>query len=179
MTTLIVPDPLALCRTWQAELKATPTPEPTAAILATATRTGVPSARTVLIKAIEDRGFVFYTNLGSAKAHELDENPQAALCMYMGALGRQLRVSGPVERVTAAEADAYFSSRPRMSQVGAWASRQSEPLTSPQQLVERVQEVTDRFAEQDVPRPEFWSGFRVVPLELEFWVAKEFRQIRH
>lgn len=143
--------------------------------LATATAHGAPSVRMVLLKAVDEHGFVFYTNLGSRKAAELAENPQAAFCMHFPPLRRQLRVAGRVEAVSAAEADAYFTSRPRTSRIGAWASRQTEVMPEPRALEKRVAYFAARYAVGDVPRPKFWSGYRIVPWEIEFWVDREYR----
>lgn len=147
----------------------------TAATLATATPDGRPSARVVLVKGADERGFVFYTNLTSRKARELAANPQAALCFYWPASGWQLRVEGTVEPVDAAEADAYFATRPRGSQLGAWASRQSEPLGSREELLERFRDAESRFAGGDVPRPELWGGYRLAAARIELWEARDDR----
>lgn len=152
-----------------ADAKAKEPSEPEAATLATATRDGRPSARMVLIKAADERGFVFYTNFGSRKAGELAGNPRAALLFHWKSLARQVRVEGAIETVSAAEADAYFVSRPRESQLGAWASRQSEMVESRSALEARFREAETRFAGKTVPRPEFWSGYRLVPDYFEFW----------
>ncbi|MBV8738846.1 MAG: pyridoxamine 5'-phosphate oxidase [Alphaproteobacteria bacterium] len=146
-----------------------------AMILATATAAGVPSARAVLLKGCDERGFVFYTNLESRKSEELAENPRAALCFLWKSLQRQVRVEGVVEPVPAEEADAYFASRPRDSRIGAWASDQSRPLASRAVLETQVEEVARRFGEGEVPRPAFWSGFRVVPQRIEFWQERPSR----
>ena len=138
--------------------------------LATATPAGVPSARAVLLRGLDARGFVFYTNLDSRKAGELDGNPRAALCFHWKSLARQVRIEGTVERVADHEADTYFASRARESQIGAWASDQSRPLDSRETLIARFDEFVHRFAETaTVPRPANWSGYRVVPLRVEFW----------
>lgn len=138
--------------------------------LATATPAGVPSLRAVLLKAADARGFVFYTNLESRKAGELFVNPHAALCFHWKSLKRQVRAEGAVEQVSEDEADAYFASRPRGSQIAAWASDQSRPLENRQQLERRVDMFTRRFADRStILRPNFWSGFRLVPHRVEFW----------
>ncbi len=143
--------------------------EPIAMCLATATRDAVPSARIVLLKAYDERGFVFYTNLESRKSDELKENPYAALCFHWMPLERQVRIEGSVEPVSAAEADAYFASRPRESRIGAWSSDQSRPLQERTLLEQRIAQMQERFADNEVPRPPHWSGWRVVPRVIEFW----------
>ena len=150
-------------------------PEPTAMTLATVDDAGHPSARIVLLKDVDARGFVFYTNYESRKGRELLAHPWAALCFHWQPMERQVRVEGPVERVSAAEADAYFASRARTSRIGAWASRQSATLESDAELRQRVQEVEARFAGGDVPRPPNWSGFRVAPQRIEFWRGRPYR----
>jgi pyridoxamine 5'-phosphate oxidase len=142
--------------------------EPNAMVLSTVDPDGRPSARYVLLKGIDDRGFVFYTNLGSRKARALDANPYAALTFYWPP-DKQVRVEGDVERVSDADADAYFATRPRASQIGAWASIQSAPLASPASLETRIEEVRARFDGATVARPPFWGGFRVVARSIEFW----------
>lgn len=138
--------------------------------LATATRDGVPSVRAILLKGVDARGFVFYTNVDSRKAEELAANPHAALCFHWKSLGRQVRVEGTVGPVTAAEADAYFASRARESQIGAWASDQSRPLVNREELEQRAAALARQFADRaSVPRPPNWSGFRVVHRRVEFW----------
>ncbi|MBD9367445.1 pyridoxamine 5'-phosphate oxidase [Xanthomonas sp. XNM01] len=153
-------------------------PDPNAMTVATATAGGVPSARTVLLKSFDARGFVFYTHLASQKGRELAENPHAALLFLWRRLreaGIQVRVEGAVEQVDAAEADAYFASRPRMSQIGAWASAQSTRLASRDAFEQRIAEVEAEYAGRDVPRPPGWSGYRVVPAAFEFWYGAGFR----
>lgn len=150
-------------------------PEPTAMTLATVDDAGRPSARIVLLKDVDERGFVFYTNYESRKGAELLAHPWAALCFHWQPLERQVRVEGRVEQVSAAEADAYFASRHRMSRIGAWASRQSATLDSDATLEARVHEVEARFGDGDVPRPPHWSGFRVVPSRIEFWRGRPYR----
>lgn len=155
-------------------------PEPTAMALATVRGDGQPSVRIVLLKNVDERGFVFYTNLEGRKGRELRAHPLAALCFHWQALEEQVRVEGPVEQVTDAEADAYFASRPRGSQLGAWASRQSQPIAVEGELERRLAEVEQRFAGVPVTRPPFWTGFRVVPARMEFWKNQPSRlHIRH
>ncbi len=146
--------------------------EPTAMALATADAEGRPSVRMVLLKAFGDDGFVFYTNLESRKAHHLHANPHAALCFHWQPLQVQVRAEGPVSRVSSAEADAYFASRPRGSQIGAWASLQSQPLESYAQLEDGVLDIENRFAGREVSRPPFWSGYRLTPERIEFWTGR-------
>jgi pyridoxamine 5'-phosphate oxidase len=143
--------------------------------LATVAEDGTPSARLVLLKEFDARGFVFYTNLESRKSTELKGNSRAALCFLWKSLRRQVRVEGAALPVAAAEADAYFASRPRDSQIGAWASDQSRPLDSREALERRVDRFTRRFGVAAVPRPPYWSGFRIVPRRIEFWQERPFR----
>jgi pyridoxamine 5'-phosphate oxidase len=150
-------------------------PNAHAMALATATPEGKVSARMVLLKGVDARGFVFYTNLESRKSRELYANPHAALCFMWKSLDRQVRVEGVVEMVADDEADAYFATRPRDSQIGAWASEQSQPLSDRAELERRVDEVAERFGDRDVPRPPYWSGFRLVPQRIEFWLERPFR----
>jgi len=160
------------------EAKAGSELEPNAMTVATATADGRPSARTVLLKSFDARGFVFYTHLHSRKGRELDANPRAALLFLWRSLqsaGIQVRIEGLVEIVGDDEADAYFASRARLSQVGAWASAQSETLRSRGDFEDRIAQVEKEFEGQDIPRPDGWSGYRVVPEVIEFWYGAEFR----
>jgi len=152
-------------------------PERTAMTLATATPGGHPSARMVLLKAHDARGFVFYTHLDGRKGRELQANAQAALLFHWPRVrhGVQVRIEGTVERVSEAEADAYFASRPRTSQLGAWASRQSEPLDSRATFEERLMQLEVEFKDRDIPRPPRWTGFRVCPERIEFWYGAQYR----
>ncbi len=160
---------------WLAEAEGSEPNDPNAVALATATSLGKPSVRMVLLKGVDDRGFVFYTNLESQKGCELKTNPQAALCFHWKSLKRQVRVEGAVSLVEDREADTYFSSRARTSQIGAWASLQSRPLESRFALEKRVAHFAAQYALGSVPRPPFWSGFRLVPDCIEFWQDKPFR----
>lgn len=152
--------------------------EPTAMAMATSDAHGRPSVRMLLLKHADERGFVFYTNLGSPKIKDLKENPRAALCFYWMPLGKQVRVEGPVEAVSDEEADAYFATRPRLSQLGAWASVQSQPMPDRIALERKVAIVAARHALRKVPRPPFWSGYRVIPDRIEFWEERPFRRHR-
>ena len=160
-----------------AEAKASADPEPTAMTLATVGKGGRPAARTVLLKGLDARGFVFFTNFDSRKGRQLAGNPQAALLFHWKMIreGVQVKVEGTVEPVTAAEADAYFATRPRASQIGAWASLQSQPLPSREVFEQRIAAMEQRFDGVDVPRPPHWSGFRVVPEMVEFWYGARYR----
>jgi pyridoxamine 5'-phosphate oxidase len=147
----------------------------TAASLATATAAGLPSVRIVLVRTFDERGFDFFTNYDSQKGRELAANPQGSLCFYWPWIDEQVRAQGAVSRLDPAESDAYFASRPRGSQIGAWASRQSAPLGSRAELEGRLREVELQFAGRPVPRPPNWGGYRLVPEQVEFWRAGEFR----
>jgi pyridoxamine 5'-phosphate oxidase len=166
-----VPDPLQLAREWLADAVAAGVPEPDAAALATAVPGGRPSVRFVLMRGIDDHGARFYTNYGSRKARELDANPVAALALWWPALQRQLRLEGPVERLTGAESDAYFASRGRGSQLGAWASRQGSVIEGRERLEARAAEFDSKFGDV-VPRPQWWGGFRLRPEIVEFWEGR-------
>lgn len=162
-------DPFALFRRWFDEAAAREPDVPDAMSLATATPDGRPSVRMVLLKGVAADGFVFYTNAESRKGREIAANPHAALCFHWKTLGRQVRVEGRLREVPAAEADAYHASRPRQSQIAAWASAQSRPLAARADLAARVAEMEARFAGADVPRPPYWTGFRLAPEIVEFW----------
>ncbi len=168
------PDPIVQFQRWFADAQATGDPLPEAMALATATSTGIPSARMVLLKGVDDSGFVFFTNYESQKGKDLADNPRAALVFYWVRLGRQVRVSGTISRVTAVESDAYFQSRPLESRLSAAASPQSEVIAGREQLETRVAELRQRSA-RDVPRPDFWGGYRLAPESIEFWVHRENR----
>lgn len=165
-------DPLMVFAAWLREAQARPDmiPEPTAAALATVDEQGAPDVRIVLLKGADESGFVFFTNLNSPKARQLAASPRAALCFYWGPLDRQVRVRGAVERVSDAEADEYFATRPRESQIGAWASKQSEPLRGRFELETQVAIYGAKYAIGKVPRPDFWSGYRLAPDTIEFWL---------
>lgn len=175
MSELAIDDPIVRFQQLFAEARAKESGDAAAAALATADGDGRPSVRIVLVKSVDPRGFPFYTNLGSRKARELEENPRAALCFHWQAIAQQVRAEGAVEPLPDDEADAYFAARPRESQLGAWASRQSAPLPSRETLEERVRLVGERFADGPVPRPPFWGGYRLVPERIEFWSGRDFR----
>jgi pyridoxamine 5'-phosphate oxidase len=168
-------EPYELFQRWFAEAEAKEPNDPNAMALATVDANGQPSVRMVLLKDADPRGFVFYTNCESRKGRQLLETHKAAIVMYWKSLGRQVRAEGAVESVTDAEADAYFASRPKASQIGAWASQQSRPLESRFELEKRVASFTAKYAIGAVPRPPYWSGFRLVPHYLEFWENRPFR----
>ncbi len=148
------------------------TDDPTAMTLATVGVDGQPAARFVLLRGVDERGFVFFTNLESRKSLELRANPRAALCVHWAPLGRQVRIEGTASEVTGGEADAYFATRARESQIGAWASRQSAPLSSHDELERLASDAEARFSGKPVPRPPFWSGYRIAPESIEFWTSR-------
>jgi pyridoxamine 5'-phosphate oxidase len=168
-------DPIAFFQEWFADARNREKNDPTAMSLATADPSGRPAVRMVLLKHVDERGFVFYTNLESPKAADLRSNPRAALCFHWAVLERQVRVEGRVGPVSEAEADAYFATRPRLSQLGAWASRQTQPIAGRFVLEQAVAAVALRFPLGAVPRPPYWSGFRVTPEVIEFWHQRPFR----
>jgi len=168
-------DPIPLFEAWLAEAGRTEPNDPNAMTVATATPAGRPSARIVLLKGVDRRGFVFYTNKQGRKGAELAANPFAALLFHWKTLGRQVRVEGPVEDVTEAEADAYFTTRARISRLGALASDQSRPLPSRAELERRLAEMDALYPGNTIPRPAHWSGYRVIPERMEFWQDMPFR----
>jgi pyridoxamine 5'-phosphate oxidase len=168
-------EPLRLFATWFAEAKRAEPVNPEAMALATVGADGMPNARMVLLKDFDERGFVFYTNVESVKGRELEAAPKAALTFYWKSLQRQVRLRGSVEPVSTAEADRYFATRSRMAQIGAWASKQSSALESRLAFEKAVARYTAKFAVGAVPRPPHWSGYRVVPREIEFWQERPFR----
>lgn len=173
-------DPFALFEDWFEAARLKEPEDPNAMALATVDPSGLPNVRMVLLKGVDvpaqpDRGFVFYTNYESAKGREILASRKAALCFHWKSLRRQVRVRGVVSEVTAAEADAYFASRARASRIGAWASKQSRPLEGRFALEAAVAEYTVRHAVGDIPRPPYWSGFRITPVEMEFWQDRPFR----
>lgn len=168
-------EPFQLFATWLKDATASEPNDPTALALATVDTDGLPDVRMVLLKGFDEHGFVFYTNFESAKGREILATMKAAMCFHWKSLRRQVRVRGPVEIVTDAEADEYFASRPRGSRIGAWASKQSRPLESRFALEKAVAEYTARHVIGEIPRPPHWSGFRIVPSQIEFWHDRPFR----
>jgi pyridoxamine 5'-phosphate oxidase len=168
-------EPVALFRRWYEDAERTGIHLPNAIALATAASDGRPSIRHVLLRDIEDGGFVFYTNHGSRKGTELDENPRAAFSIYWRELDRQISVTGDVAPLTAEESDGYFATRPREARLGAWASRQSAELASRDELMERFAAFDARYPGDDVPRPPFWGGYRIEPITVEFWQGRRHR----
>jgi pyridoxamine 5'-phosphate oxidase len=171
-----IDDPMALFQTWFAEAIDSGIEEPSAMAVATVDHSGFPDARMMLLKSVDERGFVFYTNLGSAKAGALTHNPRVALCFYWLEICKQVRVRGRANMVSDEEADAYFATRPRLSQISTWASKQSQPMRGYFELEVQVAKAALRFGVGKVPRPPFWSGFRVIPERIEFWLKKPFRR---
>jgi len=168
-------EPFQLFAAWLEQATATEPRDPTAMTLATVDADGMPNARMVLLKGADERGFVFFTNLGSQKGQELDGQPKAALVFHWKSLNKQVRVRGPVEAVSGEEADAYFATRPKQAQIGAWASKQSTPLESRLAFEKAIAITAAKYALGTVPRPPFWSGFRIVPMSIEFWQDRPFR----
>jgi len=168
--------PIAIFQTWYAEATDSEIAEPSAMTVATVDVQGSPDARMILLKGVDERGFVFFTNLASAKAQALKHEPRAALCFNWAEIGKQVRVRGRAHIVSDEEADAYFATRPRLSQISAWASKQSQPMRGYFELEIEVAKSVLRFGLGEIPRPPFWSGFRVVPERIEFWLQKPFRR---
>jgi pyridoxamine 5'-phosphate oxidase len=168
-------EPFALFRHWLEQAILAELPEPNAMVLATATPDGVPSARLILLKALDERGFTFFTNYDSRKGHEMAANPRVALVFPWHAIERQVRVEGAVEKVTPAESDDYFRNRPLGSRLGAWASRQSDVIPDREFLERRHAELMAKYPDGTVPRPEFWGGYRVIPAVIEFWQGRPSR----
>jgi len=168
-------DPVALFRIWFAEAELHEPNDANAMALATVDGAGLPDVRVVLLKDMDEAGFAFYTNFNSAKGEELLDSKKAALNFHWKSIRRQVRVRGPAAPVTDAEADEYFATRPRGSQLGAWASNQSHPMASREKLIEDAAALDKKYEGKDVPRPPHWSGFRVTPLYFEFWINREFR----
>jgi pyridoxamine 5'-phosphate oxidase len=166
--------PFVQFQDWMAEAEKSEPIDPNAMVVATATPDGHPSLRAILLKGVDDRGFVFYTNKESRKGGELAVNPHVALLFYWKSFKRQIRIEGTVEHVTDAEADAYYESRPRISRLGAWASQQSRRLANRTILEERLAEMEGRYPD-DIPRPGYWSGYRVLPETFEFWQEMPYR----
>jgi len=164
-------NPFLLFQTWLEDAEDSEPNDPNAMTLATADENGQPSARIMLLKGVDERGFVFYTNKESRKAEQLEHNPKAALCFHWKTLRRQVRIEGPLEHVTDQEADEYFASRHRNSQIGAWASKQSRPMNDYSELEQAKAEQAKKFENEDhVPRPPHWGGYRVLPQRIEFWI---------
>jgi pyridoxamine 5'-phosphate oxidase len=169
------PNPIAQFQSWFAAAVAAQLPEPNAMTIATATPDGIPSARIVLLKDVDDRGFVFFTNYHSHKGQELTNNPQAAIVFLWTELERQVRIQGRVEKIAPAESDEYFYSRPPGSRLGAWASNQSEVVADRSVLDQQLADLEAKYANQEIPRPEHWGGFRVMPTMIEFWQGRSSR----
>ncbi|WP_310621009.1 pyridoxamine 5'-phosphate oxidase [Flexibacterium corallicola] len=167
--------PFKLFADWLNEAKTSEINDPNAMSLASVDPDGLPNIRMVLLQSFDEKGFVFYTNYESAKGCELQENMKAASCFHWKSLRRQVRVRGEVVKVTPEEADAYFASRPRGSRIGAWASKQSRPLESRFALEKEVAKFTAKYAIGEIPRPDYWSGFRIIPLQIEFWHDRAYR----
>ena len=168
-------EPFRLFASWLEDATKSEPNDPNGLALATVDETGMPDVRMVLLKGFDEEGFVFYTNFESAKGREILSSMKAAMCFHWKSLRRQVRVRGPVEVVSDAEADAYFATRPRGSRIGAWASKQSRPLESRFALEKAVAEYTAKYAIGEIPRPKHWSGFRLVPQQIEFWHDRPFR----
>lgn len=169
-------NPFPIFKSWYDEAKAKLDYEyAVSAALATATKEGLPDVRMVLVKQWDESGFYFYTNYKSPKSQQIAENPHGALCFYWYELGRQVRIRGPIQKAEEKVSDEYFSTRDRLSQIGAWASKQSQILSNRLELEKRVAYYISKFGLGKVPRPEFWGGYKLIPLEIEFWIKKPYR----
>jgi pyridoxamine 5'-phosphate oxidase len=173
---LVLTNPIELFQTWLQEAVDSGIKEPTAMSVATVDAEGAPEARMLLLKGCDDRGFVFYTNLESAKGEALRNDPRVALCFFWDAIEKQVRIRGRVSPVNDGEADAYFATRPRLSQLSAWASKQSRTMEDHFELETEIAKAAVRFGVGRIPRPSFWSGFRVAPEQIEFWHGKPYRR---
>ncbi|HTL89100.1 MAG TPA: pyridoxamine 5'-phosphate oxidase [Leptolyngbya sp.] len=171
----IDPNPFQQFQRWFDQAVKAELPEPNAMTVATASKDGIPAARIVLLKAVDDRGFTFFTNYNSSKGKELEANPQAALVFLWTELERQVRIVGTVEKISAEESDSYFYSRPQGSRFGAWASEQSEVIPNRDILEQKLAALKVEYVDRDVPRPPHWGGFRVIPREIEFWQGRSSR----
>lgn len=165
-------DPLQQFRSWYEEAVATDIIEPNAMTLATATRDGIPSARVVLLKGFDERGFTFFTNYMSQKGIEIDQNPNGALSFYWGSLERQIRITGIINKVSREESDAYFKNRPLGAQLGAWASHQSQVIKDREELEDRLGKLMSEYKDKEIPTPPHWGGYRLTPYSFEFWQGR-------
>lgn len=168
-------DPYQQFELWYQQAEQAEIRYPNAMSLATAGSDGMPTVRTVLLKIFDEHGFVFFTNFGSSKAKQIQQNPKAGLLLHWLELDRQVKISGHVEQITTAESVKYFATRPRGSQIGAWCSSQSEPISSRQMLESSWQQMKQRFKDKEVPLPDFWGGYRVLPVSIEFWQGRDSR----
>ena len=169
-------DPFELFKSWMAEAEKKEIRDPTASSLATANNAGQPNVRMVLLKGLSSKGFVFYTNLNSPKSHELKENPKAAMCFHWKSFNRQIKIIGSVTQVDDREADLYFNSRPYTSKISAWASDQSNPMNERSELLKKIEDFKNKYKnEKNVPRPLYWSGWRLKPSSIEFWLHRDNR----
>ena len=165
-------NPIALCNQWYEDAKKTEPNDPDAICLATADKNGAPSNRMVLVKDISDKGFKFHTNSTSHKGQDLEHNPKASICWYWKTTRKQIRIEGRVEKISQDESDTYFKTRPKNRQIGAWASDQSNTFEKWQDLENRIAEFKEKFEDvNDIPRPEYWNGYRLIPNRIEFWIA--------
>jgi len=169
-------DPFELFKSWMAEAEKKEIRDPTASSLATVNKAGQPNVRMILLKGLNPKGFVFYTNLNSSKSNELKENPKAAMCFHWKSFNRQIRILGSVTQVDAREADLYFNTRPYESKISAWASDQSKPMKQRSELLKKIEDLNEKYKdEKNVPRPPHWSGWCLKPSSIEFWLHKDNR----